>query len=629
VRSPATGQAVRQRIGGAGASVWLRANSARLIAVTALTAVAIGLALAAAGRHAPADWLWAAATAMLLVPLSWSVLRSLLRRDVGVDAIALVSMAGALALGEYLAGAVVALMLAGGNALEESANRRARRELTALVERAPRSALVRRGEELVEVPVDEVAVDELVLIRAGEVIPVDGMVISDEAIVDESALTGEPLPVTVHRGGSVRSGTAATGSSFEVRTLRPAAESAYAALVRLVEKTEEERAPFVRIADRYALFFLPATMVVAAVAWAVSGDAVRALAVFVVATPCPLILAAPIALMCGVSRAAKAGVVVKGAGTIEQLGEARSVLLDKTGTITLGHPELDRVVAVNGLPADEALRLAASLDQLSSHPLAKALVVGAERRSLTLTIPEKVEEQFGKGVRGSVDDHAVLVGSAGWLRGHGVDPTLPPGLNGGDARVLVSVDGQFSAVILVGDRLRAESSELVPRLREVGIRHVALVTGDKASVAEVVGERLGVDRVYADQTPEQKLDVVRALHARPDLRGVVMVGDGINDAPALALADVGIAMGSAGATVSSETADAVILVDRVDRVADAIRIGRRSLFIARQSVLAGIALSLLAMAVAAAGYLPPVEGALLQEVIDVGVIANALRALRD
>jgi heavy metal translocating P-type ATPase len=478
-------------------------------------------------------------------------------------------------------------------------------------------------------PVGEVIADELVLIRAGEVIPVDGMVVSEEAIVDESALTGEPLPVTVHRGGSVRSGTAATGSSFEVRALRPAAESAYAALVRLVEKTEEERAPFVRIADRYALFFLPATMVVAAVAWAVSGDAVRALAVFVVATPCPLILAAPIALMCGVSRAAKAGVVVKGAGTIEQLGEARSVLLDKTGTITLGHPQLDRVVTTDGLPPDEALRLAASLDQLSSHPLAKALVAGAEERRLTLTIPEKVDEQFGKGVRGSVDDHVVLVGSAGWLRGHGVDPTLPSGLDGGDAKVLVSVDGQLSAVVLVGDRLRAESSELVPRLREAGIRHVALVTGDKASVADVVGERLGVDRVFADQTPEQKLDVVRALQARPELRGVVMVGDGINDAPALALADVGIAMGSAGATVSSETADAVILVDRVDRVADAIRIGRRSLFIARQSVLAGIALSLLAMAVAAAGYLPPVEGALLQEVIDVGVIANALRALRD
>jgi heavy metal translocating P-type ATPase len=609
--------------------VRVRGNAARLTASVALIAVLLGLGLYAAGMHRPADWLWAATTAMLLVPLTFSVLRSLLRRDVGVDAIALVSMAGALALGEYLAGAVVALMLAGGNALEESANRRARRELTALVARAPRSALLRRGDALVEVPIEEVVSDDVVLVRAGEVVPVDGMVESDEAIVDESALTGEPLPVTIHRGGHVRSGTAAAGVSFELRALRPAAESAYAALVRLVEQAEQQRAPFVRIADRYALFFLPATMLVAAIAWIVSGDPVRALAVFVVATPCPLILAAPIALMSGLSRAARIGVVVKGAGAIERLGEARSVLLDKTGTITLGHPELERVVATNGIPADQTLRLAASLDQLSAHPLAKALVAGAEAGNLTLALPTGAEEVFGRGVHGIVDGHDVLVGSANWLREHGVELTVPAGLEGGAAKVLVGVDGTFTGVVLIGDRLREESHELVPRLRAVGIRHVALVTGDKRSVADAIGKTLGVDRVYAEHTPDQKLEVVRAVRAQPDLRGVVMVGDGINDAPALALADVGIAMGSAGATVSSETADAVILVDRVDRVADAIRIGRRSLYIARQSVLAGIGLSLVAMGVAAAGYLPPVGGALVQEVIDVGVILNALRALHD
>ncbi|MGZ4417445.1 MAG: heavy metal translocating P-type ATPase [Gaiellaceae bacterium] len=615
------------RVEALGASV--RGNAARLTASTALVAVLLGLSLYVAGMHRPADLLWAATTAMLLVPLTFSVLRSLLRRNVGVDAIALFSMAGALVLGEYLAGAVVALMLAGGNALEESANRRARRELTALVERAPRSALLRRDDALVEVPIEEVAADDVVLVRAGEVVPVDGMVESDEAIVDESALTGEPLPVTIHRGGPVRSGTAAAGESFELRALRPAAESVYAALVRLVEQAEQQRAPFVRIADRYALFLLPATMVVAAIAWVVSGDPVRALAVFVVATPCPLILAAPIALMSGLSRAARAGVVVKGAGTIERLGETRSVLLDKTGTITLGHPELDRVVATNGFPADQTLRLAASLDQLSAHPLAKALVAGAEAGNLMLAVPTHSEEVFGRGVHGTVEGHDVLVGSASWLREHGIELSVPAGLDGGAAKVLVGVDGTLAGVALIGDRLREESSELVERLRAVGIRHVALVTGDKRLVADAIGETLGVDRVYAEQTPDQKLEVVRAVRSRPDLRGVVMVGDGINDAPALALADVGIAMGSAGATVSSETADAVILVDRVDRVADAIRIGRRSLYIARQSVLAGIGLSLVAMGVAAAGYLPPVEGALVQEVIDVGVIVNALRALHD
>ena len=610
-------------------AAWLRANVARLVAAAALLAVVAGLASAALDHHRAADWVWAATTAMLLVPLGWSVLRSLLQRDVGVDAIALVSMAGALGLGEYLAGAVIALMLAGGNALEESANRRARRELTALVERAPRTALVRRGEGLVEVAVDDVAVWDVVLVRAGDVVPVDGMVVRDEAIVDESALTGEPLPVTVRRGGSVRSGTAATGSAFELRALRAASESAYAALVRLVTQAETERAPFVRMADRFAIVFLPVTIVVAGIAWAVSSDPVRALAVFVVATPCPLILAAPVALMSGLSRAAHAGVMVKGATTIEQLGEARSVLLDKTGTVTLGRPELDRVVTVDGLSPDDALRLAASLDRLSSHPLAKALVAAAEQRDLALTIPEDVEESIGSGVLGTVEGHRVLVGSSDWLRRHGIEPRIPPDTDHGAAKVLIAVDERLAGIALIGDRLRDDSADLVHKLHDVGVRYVALITGDKLSVATAVGERLGVDRVYADQTPEQKLEVVRALREQPELQRVVMVGDGINDAPALAIADVGIAMGSAGATVSSETADAVVLIDRVDRVAEAIKIGRRALYIARQSVLVGLGLSVLAMGVAAAGYLPPVEGALLQEAIDVGVILNALRALTD
>jgi P-type E1-E2 ATPase len=303
------------------------------------------------------------------------------------------------------------------------------------------------------------------------------------------------------------------------------------------------------------------------------------------------------------------------------------VLLDKTGTITLGRPELTDVVAADGVPADEALRLAASVDRLSAHPLAKALVAGAEARNLPLAIPAHVEEQFGKGVRGTIDGHRVLVGSAGWLRGNGVEPELPP-LADAEAKVLVAVDDRLAAVVVVGDRLRADSADLVSGLREAGIDYVALVTGDKRGVADSVGETLGVDRVYAEQSPEQKLEVVRALRERPGLRNVVMVGDGINDAPALAIADVGIAMGSAGATVSSESADAVILVDRIDRVASAVRIGRRALFIARQSVLAGLGLSLAAMGLAAFGFLPPVQGALLQEAIDVAVILNALRALR-
>jgi heavy metal translocating P-type ATPase len=603
----------------------LRRRQHGVVALAALAGVVVGLASWSLGVHRTADALWALTTALLLVPLTLSVVRSVLHGDVGVDAIALVSMAGALALGEYLAGAVVALMLAGGNALEERANRRAARELTALVERAPRGALVRRGAQLVEVPTDDVVVGDRVVVRPGEVVPVDGMVESEEAIVDESALTGEPLPVTIRRGGQVRSGTMCAGTVFEVSALRPAAESTYAALVRLVEAAGSERAPFVRIADRYAAIFLPVTATVAAVAWAASGDPVRALAVFVVATPCPLILAAPIALMSGISRCARAGVVVKGAATVERLGRARSVLLDKTGTVTLGRPKLDRVIPLDGVGADETLRVAASIDRLSSHPLAKALVAGAEAKGLELEVPTDVVEAFGRGIEGRVSRHHVVVGSRRWLAEHEIDVQLPREVDG-DAKVLVGVDGVAAGVVLIGDRLRIDADRLVPRLREAGIRHVAMVTGDRASVALGVGEALGVDRVYADQTPEQKLDVVRALQARPELRTIVMVGDGINDAPALSLADVGVAMGSGGATVSSETADAVVLLDRVDRVADAVSFSRRALAIARQSVLIGIGASLVAMGFAALGLLPPVAGAILQEGIDVGVILNALRA---
>ncbi len=600
--------------------------SARLLALLALVGVVGGLVLHVVGIDAPAHLAWAATTALLLVPLTISVARSLLRRDVGVDAIALVAMLGALALGEYLAGAVIALMLAGGNALEEVANRRARRELSALVERAPRTALLHRDGRVDEIPVEDVAKGDIVLVRAGEVVPVDGLVVSEEAVVDESALTGEPLPATVPRGGQVRSGTASAGSAFEVRALRPAAESAYAALVRLVQQAESERAPFVRMADRYAALFLPLTALIAGAAWAVSGDPVRALAVFVVATPCPLILAAPIALMSGLSRAARAGVVVKGAGAIERLGKARTVLLDKTGTITLGHPVLADVAPLDGIAPDETLRLAASLDRLSAHPLAAALVAGAERRGLRLSLPESADETLGHGMEGVVDGHRVLVGSARWLGAHGV-AAGDRAVDGAAAKVYVAVDGTAAAVILLDDRLREDAAMLVPDLRAAGIEHVALVTGDKRVVAERVAAELGIERVYTEQTPGQKLELVRALRAQPHLRNVVMVGDGINDAPALALADVGIAMGTIGATVSSETADAVILVDQVNRVADAVRIGRRALKIARQSVVLGLGASLVAMGFAAAGFLSPVAGALLQEGIDVAVILNALRAL--
>jgi heavy metal translocating P-type ATPase len=614
---------------------WLLDHRAQLLAAVALTAIAAGGLLHLAGSEAAGQQVWRAAVALLAAELTFEVARTVIvDRHLGVDTIALVAMVGALALGEELAGAVIGLMFTGGAALEAAASRRARRELTRLVERAPRVARRHVDDGLEEVAVGVVAPGDVVLVRTGEVIPVDGTVVSPEAVVDTSTLSGEPLPVTLRAGMPVMSGTANAGAPFDVRADRPAAESAYAALVRLVEQAHAQRAPFVRMADRYAGVFLPVTLIVAGLAWALSGDPVRGLAVVVVATPCPLILAAPIALVSGLSRAARNGVIVKGAGAIETLGEARTVLFDKTGTLTVGTPDVQDVIALGTHTPADVLRLAASVDRLSAHVLGEALVRAARDAELALALPSDVREDPGQGIAGSIDGHRVAVGSRAFLRAEGYDPdevagaSLVTGYGSGEAHVLVGIDGVVAGVIVMADELRPDADRIVERLRAEGVRHVAMVSGDRRSVAERIGRALGVDRVYAEQTPEDKLDVVSTLRADAHLRPVVMVGDGVNDAPALALADLGIAMGAAGATVSSETADAVITVDRVDRVADAVHAGRRALFIARQSVLAGMGLSIVAMGVAAAGYLPPVAGALFQEVIDLAVILNALRALR-
>jgi heavy metal translocating P-type ATPase len=608
---------------------------ARLLPLLTLALIAIGGALALAGMETAANAIWAATVATMLVPLTVSIVRTLASGRVGVDAIALVAMAGALAVGQYLAGAVIALMLSGGNALEASASRRARQELTALLERMPTIAHRRAAGGWEEVPVGELAVGDTVLVRAGELVPVDGAVRSPEAAIDESALTGEPLPVTHARGAVVRSGAANAGEAFELEATKLASESAYANIVRLVRAAETQRAPFARLADRYAAFFLPLTLALAAVAWAASGDPVRAVAVLVVATPCPLILAAPIAIVSGVSRAARSGVIVKGGAAIERLGEARAVLLDKTGTLTLGTPAVSEIALLgsDGAEEQEILRLAASVDQLSAHVLAESLVHEAERRGLELAEPSDAVEEPGQGMEGTVDGRRVAVGSVAWLRERGYDGE-PVGLDGdgddaGLAKVLVGVDGRLVAVVTMADRLRDDARELSGELRATGVRRVAMVTGDHRSVAERIGAETDLDDVYAEQDPEDKLDVVRGMRDDPELAPVVMVGDGVNDAPALAIADVGIAMSGPGATVSSETADAVITVDRIDRVATAVAIGRRALGIARQSVVFGIGLSGIAMVFAAAGYIPPLAGALLQEGIDVAVILNALRALTD
>jgi heavy metal translocating P-type ATPase len=609
---------------------WSVIGSARFLAALQLMAIVSGGILALAGDGSAADVIWALSAALALVPLTWSVIQTLAGKRVGVDLIALLAIAAALALGEYLAAAIVALMLAGGLALEEAAGNRARRELSALIARAPAFANRKRGELIETIPVGEVLPGDVVIVRAGEVVPVDGTVEGAEAVIDESALTGEPLPVLHGPGSDVRSGTANAGSAFDLLATRPAAESAYAALVRLVRQAESQRAPFVRMADRYSAILLPVTLVLATAAWALSGDPVRALAVLVVATPCPLILAAPVALLSGVSRAARRGIIAKGSGAIEQLGRAHTVLLDKTGTLTTGAPAMDDITTAGTLTPDQLLRLVASVEQMSPNVVGRAMVDAALARSLTLSVPEGVVEGAGMGVEGRVDGHLVTAGSLRWLEQRNcADVASAAQLDGAPrSRVLVGVDGRLAGVVHLADALRDDAAASIAGLRAAGVSTVAILSGDSEEATEEIGRRLGVDAVYADLTPEGKVDIVRAMRAGPVVKPVVMVGDGINDAPALAAADVGIAMAFGGATVSSEAADVVITLDRISRVAEAIGIGRRSLYIARQSVIVGMSLSGIAMVVAAFGYIPPVAGALLQEAIDVAVILNALRALR-
>jgi heavy metal translocating P-type ATPase len=577
---------------------------------------------------------WPAAAPLVLslaiLPVLAALLRDILRRlgrgDSGLDVLAALSMAGALALGEPLAGAVVALMFAGGSYLEAYAQARARREMTALLARQPRQATRHGSAGLEVVPLAALAPGDRVLIRQGEMVPVDGRVLGP-AVLDTAALTGEAMPLRLPAGDRIFSGATNIGEAFDLLAEKPAADSTYSGILRLVGQAQAERPPMARLADRWALAFLAATRAIAGGAWLASGDPLRALAVLLVATPCPLILAVPVALVAGLSRAAAAGVLVKSGAALEALARVRVMLLDKTGTLTAGQVQLVEAQALGALPAAEALRLAASLDQASGHVVAAGLVAAARHRGLALATPEAVREVPGAGIAGQVEGHAVAVGGAGFIADHVAPGGFPPAgaQVPGTLRALVAVDGVAAAVLLLADPLRPEAPATLAAARAAGIRRVVLLSGDRAEVAEAVGRHVGADAVLAERSPAEKVAAV--LREKPDGL-VLMLGDGVNDAPALAAADVGVAMGARGAAASAEAADAVVLVDRIDGVVEAIRIARRSRRIALQSVAAGIGLSTTGMLAAAAGLLTPVQGALLQEAIDVAVILNALRALR-
>jgi heavy metal translocating P-type ATPase len=608
--------------------VSLKQHGATALFGTAVVLLAAGAVAWFAHWRTVADALWVAATVVGLVYAVSLMAGALRRRELSVDVIAVLALAGALAVGEPFAGAVIAVMLGTGQLLEARADARARRDLSLLVKRSPRTARRRVDGGVVEVPVDQVTVGERLIVAAGEVVPVDGRLLT-AAVLDESALTGESRPVDRRVGEDVRSGVVNGGKPLELLATSTATESTYAGVVRLVEQAQASSARFVRFADRLAVFFVPLTIAIAGVSWAWSGDATRAVAVLVVATPCPLLLAAPIAIMSGLSGAARAGVVVKGGDALERLAAGRVMLFDKTGTLTRGRPQVTGIVAADGrLRPEQVLRMAASLDQISPHVLAAGIVTAAARGGLALRMPSGVRELPGYGIEGDVGGHRVRLGKLTWIVGDD-----PPGWARRVRRraeleaslaVFVGVDDQPAGALLVRDPIRPDARRMVRALRDAGIGRVVLLTGDRADVAETVGRMVGVDAVLAERDPAAKLAAVQEESA---LAATIMVGDGVNDAPALAAAGAGVALAARGATASSEAADVVLTVDRVDALADAILIAQRARRIAWRAVGVGMGLSLAAMAFAALGFLAPAFGALLQEVIDVLAIGIALVAV--
>ncbi len=599
-----------------------------LLAGLAAAGLLAGLAAKFAGLGVWSGAIWAAATLPVLFALLAEIVTSLRRGDVGLDIVAALSMTAALAVGENLAAAIVALMYAGGQFLEAFAERAARREMTALLSRVPRTALRHRDGGLREVALDLILPGDRLLIRQGDVVPVDGTVVEGLAVLDQSALTGEAMPVQLAEGSPALSGSTNVGDAFDLVASHTAAESTYAGVVRLVEAAQRSRAPMSRLADRFAILFLGVTVTLASGAWWLTGDSVRAVAVLVVATPCPLILAVPVAIVAGLSRAAKLGILIKGGKAIEMLARIRALVIDKTGTLTIGQAKIVSIRGADGFAADELLRIAASLDQVSKHIIAQTIVAEARRKGLALPVPSDVVETPGEGIAGRVEGRALLVGGPSFVAGRITDPELSilgPARPPGALAVAVAVDGKFAGLIVLSDKLRAGTEVMLRELRNLGVERIVLATGDRHEVASFFAAGLSIDSVRSELTPDQKILVVLSERKNGP---VMMIGDGVNDAPALAAADLGVAMGAKGAAASAEAADVVLLVDHLDQILPAIRIARRSRYIAFESVIAGMGLSILAMIAAAFGFIAPVEGALLQEVIDVAVIFNALRAMR-
>lgn len=603
----------------------LRRYPGIMVAIVLLAAV---LVLRAAGEGSIARWVATAYVGAFIVWTLVGMVRDVLRGHVGLDVLAVVAMVATLAVGEYVAALIIVLMLSGGRALEDFAARRAKRDLTALLDRSPRVAHVlrhpdtSRTEELQDVTVDDVAVGDVLLVRPGEIVPVDGVLLGDSGTFDESSLTGESLPVTRTAGEEALSGAVNGTRAVRIRAVRRSADSQYQQIVALVRAAEESRAPVVRLADRFAVPFTAVALVLAGAAWTISGDPTRFAEVLVLATPCPLLIAAPVAFLGGLSRAARSGVIIKSGAVIEQLARLRSAAFDKTGTLTRGRPDLVAVRPADGFAAHALLRLAASAEQYSSHVFAESIRRAATERGLDLLTATDAAEVATNGVTAVVEGRTVVVGKPAYVASIAPDTTRVA-LGPGEAAAYAAVDGRFAGAVVLADDPRPESPAVVSWLRANGIEHITMLTGDARPTAESIARQVGIDDVHAELLPPEKVRLAAELRPRP----VMMVGDGVNDAPVLAASDVGVAMGAKGATAAGEAAGVVLLVDSLAKVVDAVSIGRHTLRVALTAIWIGIGLSVGLMLVAMTGAIPAVAGALVQELVDLATILYALRAL--
>lgn len=539
----------------------------------------------------------------------------------GVDILAITAIIATLAVGQYWASLMVLVMLTGGDSLEDYAAGQAGRELKTLLDNTPQIAHKISDENVTDIKVDDVKIGDIILVKPGEVVPVDGTVISGISTFDESSLTGESKSVEKQINDTIMSGSINGDVAVQYKVTKKASDSQYQTIVKLVKESESKPANFVRLADRYAVPFTIVSYIIGGVAWYVSKDPVRFAQVLVVASPCPLILAAPIALVAGMSRSSRHGVVVKTGTTIEKLSSAKSIAFDKTGTLTEGSLDVSNIMtAVDNISHEELVSLAASLEQESTHILARSVVSYAKQKGIKLQTVTELKEVTGKGVQGKIDSHLVTVGKSSFVVEEEIDTT-------DKTMIYVSIDNQYIGSIEFEDVVRPESRVTIKQLRELGLQDILMITGDSQEIAEKIGKEVGISDIHAQCLPQEKIDIIRQLSETKS--PAVMVGDGMNDAPALAMADVGIAMGAHGSSAASESADAVILKDDLSKVSESIEISKDTMKIAKESVLIGIFICIILMLIASVGIIPTLVGAMLQEVVDTVSILSALRARKD